>query len=261
MTKYREISKAEVLTDIQNFKKVPGKRQIIFKGIGANDPIGDYLHYDPKLDIRPSIVAKTHGNSYNMLLNNLPSWILLPLRERSIIATTDVETAASFAAKGKFGKTFVLLTELDSPFVVSPTADIWYSFGKCIKELALPEEIGSLKQFNVCLGELAVGLGLANDFDNTWDTFWDGIIKISRNKMVGGAKLSKPARNLHKTLYSHSNHLLGFLDRIFSPDFNDFKLLTYSEVCESKLHKDNEVWTSSNCLFVEVSEYIKAVES
>jgi len=228
----------------------------LFKGITWDKELSDYLLVAPITFMRTSKTASKNGNTYNILLNNLPSWQNFPLRQKSLIATTSLSTAKSFSvpfpAQGlTFGRTYRVLPKNMSTVVISPKSDIWYCFDDSLKQELEIDNTISLKQFNRYIAEIATALGFDNSFDKNWPLFNDFITALLKANCSSRKHLSKIARKLFDRLKDNKTDILGYLDRVLGPTKNDFRARVYSAHSNLRGLPDNEVWTDSCCLLVE----------
>jgi len=204
--------------------------------------------------------VNTNGNSYNLLLNNLEGWKDFPQRQYSIIATTNVTTAAGFAKKNETnGKTFVVIPTRDSLIAIAPKPDIWYSFSYALEQLQINHSGSSLKYLNSYLTELFRSTAQNVQFDTTWERFLEFLNVMTSRKYLKPKYISKESKRLLKVLIDKKTFLMDFMNKTFHPGPNGFQTRIYNTILSCSEFPNNEIWTTSRCFLIELETYLKII--
>jgi len=217
-------------------KKVP----LIYRGIRSSND--DFLYIDPRKGL-PRLSANTY-NYVTLMMDNLPSWKKYPKRSRSIICSSNVESAKSYG----MGTTYVVIPFDRVTIGVCPDKDIWLSFKKPLNT--------SVSMFNGFLHKLIRKYG--NDLsgsETSWKTFKNEMYNIVNYyydeikdvKSIEGRKemlsmFSEWSNNYYfpvlRAYFSkkHKSDIIDHFDYYFSPEYNGFKLN------DLKGSLDNEIW-------------------
>ena len=258
---YTKLEYSDFLNEVcNNFEKTLDCDLKLYKGISSKEELFDYYYVDPAKTIRQSKTSKENGNFYNLLLNNLPKWNSICKRENSVICTTKLETAKIYgqASSGKgliFGKTYVVLPKMGSLVAIAPTHDIWYSFQKALGGFGLRGSNNSLVKFNLCITEIFKSLKLSDWSNMNWNDFKTTIEKISRKELISSEKISIEAQVFLSTIIAKQEDVLGFMDSSFEPAQNGIVVKDYNEFLKYSDYLNNEIWTESPCLLIEINKY------
>lgn len=229
----------------------------IFRGIDSDD---EFLLVKPSEGtLRRSANASNH---YTLLIDNSDRWKEFPKRSKSIICTTDELHASAY------GDVYYVIPFDGARIGMCPAPDIWTSFGG--------SGIYNLDSLTADLERLGV-----SDFD--FKSMSDDLKKLEDKVVNKELKMdvpSKLASIIYKTLSGSSYNwdfgrdiskivsrfseiregglntsLLDYLDEIFDPKRNRFKITSYSDIDRNEhLKTSKEVWTDSNCIMVNSSE-------
>lgn len=246
----------EEIKDSQNFKDNFFWNRIFFKGIISSSPISDFLYFENSNYSRESKTLKEHGNFYNMLINELPSWQNLPLRNNSIIFTNDFSVARAFAiprpSEGKeFAKLFAVIPKKGSKLVVSSESDLWYSFSPFFRSIGINKYTYTLTDFNATLKDLASYFD-EQDFDMSLENFNQLILEI-KNRKVDTCKMSLHTKIIYDGIVDSSVDFLDLLDKNFSPEFNNFHCVNIED--STVIKSNRELWTNEECILVNFDKF------
>lgn len=246
----------EDIKDNQNFKDNFFWNRIFFKGITSDKPIEDYLLFKKDDYTRESKTLKEHGNLYNMLINELPSWQSLPLRKESVIFTNDYNVAKAFAIRrpiqGKaFAKLFMVVPIKSARIIVSPESDLWYSFSPFIKSMGINKYIYTLTDFNATFKDLASYFD-DQDFDMSLENF-SRLISEIKSKKIETSKMNPYTKIIYEVIVDPTVNYIEKLNNNFSPEFNKFQIVDTKDVALIK--KNCELWTNDESILVEFSKF------
>ena len=254
--------------DLTSAKKVLGKQFFNFdftdfgfyKGITSESNISDFLLFEPENEIRGSKTVHEHGNLYNLLLNELDCWSTIPLRKNSIIFSNNYKTAESFSNQnGKNGKLFKVFFKTESPLVISPKSDIWYSFQKGLSILGLRGKNSNLTFFNTVFKEIFESCNIEN-YDTDFDYFVSNLKKISTEKIIPAKNLDFEATIVYKWVLSQNKSVLDSLEEVFNPYTNKFQIVGYNQSLNFNKNCNNEIWSDSKALLVAVDKLPELIE-
>ncbi len=222
---------------------------IFYKGIISENPISDILIYRKENCYRQSKTLELHGNLYNMLLNELPSWQKFPLRKESIIFTNSENTARFFSIpqlKGnmKFGKLFHVIPLRKAIVITSSKNDLWYSFNKFFADIGIRKLSYSLIDFNQAFSLIARNFDFP-EYDTSLSNF-EILIQLIRNGL-GNINLDIDTNIIYRDILSSDNYI-NDLNIKFSPENNNFQAHTESSF--KKLETDRELWTDGDCILI-----------
>jgi hypothetical protein len=173
-------------------------------------------------------------NCYNELFSEiLPSWKDFPKRNHSVICSTSNDRS------GVYGNVFVILPKNGTSIGVCSKHDIWISFplfDKKIKDIVkLNDFAETIMIIMYALYNKKVDLKfLLEDFKNHEKI---DIINFSEKYTV---------INFYELLYKNRNNLFNFLNNIFDPYKNGFKLLTINDT----LPENREVWFDNHYIAI-----------
>jgi hypothetical protein len=228
---------------------------LIYRGnpdLGGNSYLVDPIN----AGVRESPYA--HGNQYNILLSNLPSWKKYPKRNRSIVGATSIRVAYGYGSEFPY----ILLPYNGANIGVCPEQDIWYSF----KDFPMSETTG-LDDFNIHLGFLFYKI-LGKSNVNTYSDIkkcCDEIDRKIKDEDVEIAGLEGYAQNYvisrldastvewftHRINYFHTiNKLFEAIQQSLDPEYNDFSLTNPGV---GFLNDDHEVWTDAKCIMIKAT--------
>jgi hypothetical protein len=237
-----------------NYSVFIENRSSFFKGVVSKTCLHNYYEVDPSLFVRESKTKIEHGNVYNLLLNNLPSWGNIPKRQHSVIMSSNYNTAKSFSipitSKGFIhGKTYCVLPENESILAIASDGDIWNSFKNGLSKIGLRGKNGNLIKFNCILNELYKSTQNNTEFDKNWELLNENLIKLANGIIVPKISLSDEETRMLNYLKNNRNDLIGFFDEIFNPNLNGIMILQFNKDFEMKNYRNNEIWTASKCVF------------
>lgn len=229
---------------------------LIFKGFSEAPPI--YSQVSPKLRKSENTL-----NFYTRLLSDvLPSWKDYPKRNRGFICTNNREKAAMYARLSN-DRIMAVFPKNGSKIAVCSASDIWDSFKNTLAKYHIPEldvfndifqSFMSTTRINHKQLSKLFTLGSVNDII---DLFNSKEISIREEYKEGGYTIPKYNEFLFDiiTYVMNGGSLLEFLDDLFNPQTNGFKLFdtkTYNIPYIFDKDYDNkgyEVWTDGECLF------------
>lgn len=230
------------------FGKIP--KFCFYKGISSKSEISDFLFTDYSLE-RESKTVNIHGDIYNLLLNNLPSWKALPKRSKSIIFTDSIHTATTFAEdpKDKYGKVFLVLPKFNASIVSSPSDDIWYSFTTGLSKLKLRGQNGNLPVFNKTILEILKIADLKSSVSD-YKSLLNALSSIKESKTrISGMNFQNSL--VLNSIKSYSGGIEDMLDDYFSPENNKFNIEKYNPFLQCK-SKNLELWTDSDAVLINI---------
>ena len=235
--------------------------RIFFKGMISSEPIADFLYFNNTNYQRESKTLEEHGNLYNMLLNELPSWQKLPLRKNSIIFTNNFDTAKAFSIPRPFqdkhySKLFYVIPTIDSELVISPASDLWYSFTDFFQLVGIRKQYYTLTDLNDSFKILANKFGSMNHDKSlaNFEKFISKILKQDAQEIDLGIDINI----IYKHIIKSSNKYLEILDENFSPSANNFSTIIIND--SVNIPNNREIWTNRDCILVEINEYDKIVD-
>lgn len=210
----------------------------IFRGINGGGA-ADFLYIDPsKGKTRTSANTK---NYYTLIIDNSPMWKSYPKRSRSIICSTDIDTA------GVYGIVYNVYPVNGAEIGVCPDSDIWNSFAQSFPDA----DWTSLEDVNLFLERMM----LLNGADvKMSDKSYNNMIKSF--KII--EKERKPLRNytnstssgeysrFYDNFLESGTTLLDYMEDILSPTKNNFKIMKSGD----NIGNDNEVWIGSPCVLI-----------
>jgi len=259
MSLYKSITEKDTLNNLEHTENYVFKQDLIlYKGIASDLPLSSFYEFNSPLEKRESKTAIENGNVYNLLLNNLPSWGFLPKREKSIIVTSNLNTAKAFATpllrkNQKYGCVYCVIPPINGIISIAPEKDIWYSCNQALNDFNIRTFRYSLIDFNRFIDELFFAVNIQPPYDVVFDQFISYLEKIAREEILPQTELSIEAKNVLTTIKAHKNNIISFVDMAFEPKRNGFSLKPYNAELKSKDYFNNEIWTDESCLLVEHS--------
>jgi len=224
------------------------------------------------LEVRPSSgerVSVDESNIYTVLLGYLPSWRGYPKRSHSLIMSNSISIAK------EYGKSNVMIVfpENDAQIVVSESRDVLSSFafpkladlGIQISDIGLLDDI--LETLNPDDGPIArYKRSPSNLSPKDYRLFMDDLQKKTTPQTI--VALMRKLKNKQlvarreatqngmyrillaflKTRKQHGWNWEKFLDWIFNPELNRFKLLPVDHVFGNIGINSYEMWTDADCL-------------
>ena len=264
MSGYEELNLASVKTLLDNtFANSMSIGLKLYKGITYSNELSDFYLFNSGETVRPSKTVREHGNYYNLLLNNLPKWEPFQKREKSIILTSCQETAKSFSSAScsdpskKFGKTFRVLLPLGTHITIAPCPDIWNSFSKVLNAFSIGGYNKSLIDFNKYLNEIALACNIDPKLLGEWHGFSEFVSNFIENKYEIKRPLSNGAERMIEALLKSGPLCFDFLNELFDPESNGFRISIYDEKLRKFEYPNNEIWTKANALLIAESEIKK----
>lgn len=236
-----------ILKKYNNALDAAQKGSCIWRGNRKLDK--EYYFIDPRMSLDKRVSPWAYKNYYNLLISNLPSWNKYPKRNKSIIATTDIDDASSRA--GIDGAVLVL-PKNGSKIGVCPTEDIWYSFSNTH---------GDLNDFNKELHIIfRSGFGGRPNFKSTehqYSVFLETCDMIDENKKDIMKNMNKGEfKNLfyfHEYFKHDNEKLIDYIDNILNPDKNDFSLITAGDLIKNGNY---EVWTDGPSILIKEKSFL-----
>lgn len=257
MGNYKHLEFHELINELRaNYSVFIEKGSPFYKGVVSKTCLNKYYVVDPSLFLRESKTKIEHGNVYNLLLNNLPSWEKIPKRQYSVIMSSSQNTAKSFSipitSKGYiYGKTYCVIPENESILAIASDRDIWNSFNNGLLKIGLRGKNGNLIKFNCILNELYKSTQNNDEFDKNWELLNENLIKLANGIIVPKISLSDEETRMLEYLKSNRNDLIGFFDEIFNPNLNGIMILQFNKEFKLENYRNNEIWTESKCVFFE----------
>lgn len=221
----------DTVADIRkNCSQTLSAEQTLYKGILRNkNIIGDAVILDPTAIGRRS---RNTQNYYTLLIDNLPNWSKYPKRSKSLIMSTNLNTAKIF------GDIYRILPFNNAILGVCSHSDIWDSFRNVCK---------SIDRFNNVLAKSDIS-------DYNYAEFLTQFF-ISKDRVVKNLKLQVSSRPITDFLaianalekITTKNQLVKYLNNLFDPTKNGF---TTQKVDTKIIEFNREVWTSSKCYLI-----------
>lgn len=226
------------------------KKSRIFRGLGDND--SSYLLVKPSEGLLRR--SANTDNHYTLLIDHSKRWDGFPKRSKSIICTTNGETACNY------GFLYVVIPFDNAKIGVCPLSDIWYSFKMDINEFV--QDLSRVGVSDYDFDAMLAGL------ESLGKRIIESKGKIDYDKSSGGlssdwlfSKLTDhpDLLSISKSYYKEweSNNSLSFydfLDNLFDPKRNKFKVESYEGIIKMG-DFDQEVWTDSNCVMVLAKDF------
>jgi len=197
-----------------NYKFFLKKREWIFRGIKHKSDV--YLKIDSNTGT-PRVSSNAWYNYYTLLMDNLPSWSKYPLRSRSIICSTEEDSAESY------GTLYVVIPYDNTNVGIAPDGDIWYSF-----------KMGILNDFNEFLGRAFISHGLKVN-KNSYKDLKRALIKVNKLGKMDGDRYN---------IFDKDRDVIKQIDRIMSPEYNGFKRGI------KNMSDNNEIWIQGKSILV-----------
>jgi hypothetical protein len=210
-------------------------------------------------------------NIYTRLFSDiLPSWENYPKRNRSFICTSSFYKAGDYSDYPR-----IVLPKNGTMLGVCSYRDFWVSFKRASESLGF----SCLDDFNESFIDMSNDLNNIihnnnlnieeNNIDSDMRIFskyttndllkefnkLDNVIKyIIKSKMdiINDPNISSMTEKIVNIMIRNNfNSILDVFDVLFNPIKNDIKLVPVSKFNKFEYH-DNEVWTDSTCIFIEV---------
>lgn len=205
----------------------------IFRGFGDVVPVLGLINTD-KMN---RVSANTH-NYYTLWMDNYSAWGSYPKRSKSLICSTNYNTARGFSGSKSFPQ-FIIPKDSNKIGICSED-DLWLSFKRL-------DDIGTLNTF-------------ANQIHGLIKYSYDEAGLKEAKTYAGFIKLIKgiTRRNvdderyfpLAKEMSTHKlKNLYEALEYLLDPNGNDFELVTASTM---KHERDNEVWVQGECATIDI---------
>jgi len=228
-----------------NCKKAVNSKWMIYRG---NNTLRQREHYFKSGNERTSPYAR--NNIYNLLLSNLPSWKKYPIRNKSLVCTTNKMKAAG----GYGGDYYFTVYPYDGTLIgIAPEYDIWESFRKVIQPL---------DSLNYYLNDLiynATGKGYDEGEPRTYRELLDTLSKVDEYKEMVDDFWEHFHNKLvkfftEKIPYSNTKNkkLIDLLNKALSPEYNNFEL---RKVGEGSLNSDHELWFEGQAILLPSGRY------
>lgn len=201
--------------------------------------------YDEYGVVKPSKFTRksafAEGNTYTLMMDNIPSFKKFPKRSKSIIMTND-----NREAEGR-GESYVVFPKDGSKIAIAPKNDIWWSFPQLFDRYNLD----NLEGLNYFMGELGTYIDSALDMDK-----WEDIETMLKSKLPKGEEgKSYPERkwdlSTEKTLW---DQIVPWMD----PKRNKF-ILTNTKSPVPSDH-EREVWTDGDSYLVRADKVDEILE-
>jgi hypothetical protein len=254
MTNYQKLTIDECIIQlIESYKQTTLVSLTLYKGINR-EGLDDFCFLDPNIFIRHSKTLNVNGNAYNLLLNNLNSWKYFPIRENSIITSSNITTAQAFAQDK--GKTYVVLPKYNIPIAIAPSSDIWFAFRLGLGQLSLRGNF-DLVSFNRFLNEIIKAAQIPQNYDSTWELFVFYLEKLANEEIKPLSRIEFEAQLLLDALIRNKSDIIEYIDKAFSPSFNNIWLKHYNSELMAKAYPNNEIWIQSPCLLIENKKYFE----
>lgn len=195
--------------------------------------------------------ANTH-NFINIIQSTSPEWKAFPPRNRSMICTTNQDTAKAYSR----GSPYIVLPFGDPVIGLVPGYDFWEAFHTTAQT--------DVYSFNLALNNLYIALrqryvspGDEKSLSNTKEGFFaemdwmDKIIKTHKADVVELISKDRTITNIIKALVSSSKGtLLSRVQKLFNPRENGFEAVKLSEF---KARRQQEVWVSAPAILIKDS--------
>jgi len=191
----------------------------------------------------------------------LDVWKNYPKRDKSLIFTNNIDTAKDFSMEKGFDKGIYIIIPFDAAKIgITPSKDFnmdsfkYYSF---LSEKDFVWFVFSILKY----------------------TYPEKLTKDQVNNMSDMGKLEKAVNNFFTTSENKivadfenlSHEILDITDKekitpweafqkILSPEYNEFKLITYKGDNNSIGSKPHELWTEGNCLMIKKERYNKLLK-
>jgi hypothetical protein len=199
--------------------------------------------------------SQNTSNYYTELFSNiLPSWKDFPKRNHSIICSTDYNKAVLYFDNSAdfIGCVLVILPKNGTKIGVCPKDDIWFSFQDTFKSLFEKYKYQWEDEFNLgtLFNQAISRIALAHNYD--YDIY-DVLSNFGNAEEINRSYTSSKG-NLYMILFENRKNITKFLDTIFNPNKNGFKLLTIN----NKILRNKEIWFDNDCIAIEY-RYLKNI--
>ena len=213
--------------------------------------------------VNPAAVGRASANTsneYTILMSELPSWKAYPKRSRSIICTTDSETAESY------GQIYAVVLPNRFNLGICYDNDLWDSFTYLKKRTG-----SSAENFNDAFGSLieaTTGESWSAEKGHTLADIKEKAAIIQQWLVQNFdkapphkkelARLFKITRFFQERLNESSppDALFKMIEALFDPDRNQFERVTsLSKLPTYSTYGSREVWTDTPCLLIEAASY------
>lgn len=198
---------------------------------------GKYFNDDKIIYKNPSTrttnrLSSNTFNYYTLWMDNNPQWASFPKRGKSLICSTNLETANSY------GKPMVVVPLINCTIGVCPDHDLWYCFQK----------VDSLMKFSDWLN---------NHFRTQWPN--EDNDDITYQQLIQKLKEVKPDPvnnhwylGLEKLLQTYGN-AEEVIREVLDPVENNFTLTTWIQFNKrfNDVEDGNEVWLGAPCLLID----------
>lgn len=231
---------------IKNWK---GKDNLIYRSLSNDDP---YLFVDP-LSSNERTSPYAVNNVYNLLFSNLPSWKIMPKRNKSIICGTDYDRI--YERSRDDGGLYIVFPENGAKIGICPEYDIWFSFKN------INRSFSNLNNFNRLISRW-IDIVLEEDIeDENYSSLVRQLEHFDREiylKVNNEEDINYLNDDMLSTLnfigydYENGDNFIKLLDKLLDPKKNDFMLYRYSS--STSLPSDNEIWTDGKCLLINYDE-------
>jgi hypothetical protein len=197
------------------------------------------LSYDISYVIPGNRFSQNTSNHYTELFSEiLPSWKDFPKRNHSVICTTDYKQADSYG--DLYGDSYVILSKNGTKIGICSEHDIWISFP------LFNNEIG-IKYADLIFFTRTIDVIMDILYNEKVDLkFLLENFKNHEKIDIFDSKQLSSLQDTYKILYKNKDNLFAFINNIFDPYKNGFKLSTIN----NKLPKEREVWFDNDYIAI-----------
>jgi hypothetical protein len=252
---------------------------------GHRNKIGSDYH-----EVRPGIgerISVDDSNIYTVLLGYLPSWRGFPKRSHSLIMSNSISIANEYGG----GNVMIVFPANDATVVVSHARDVLSDFafpkltdlGIRITDIGLLDDIlemlnssdgkppGHYKRSpsNLSPGDYKLFLDDLQEETNPKNII--DLMRRIKNKQIFSRRdvtqngMFRILQAFVKTRKQHGWNWEKFLDLIFNPELNQFKILPLEHAFGNIHDGEYEMWTDADCLLAsnykdfELDEFAKEI--
>jgi hypothetical protein len=207
----------------------------IYKGSDNYGTEQGVFYRDPTAHAQPRISANTQ-NYVTLWVDNSPKWSHFPKRGRSLICSTDPDTASGY------GEVAVIIPLQDTNIGICPAADFWDSFSETMPAAYSVADLNAFINDNI-------RKQLKQVIDQKTLTYPDLVNTLDE---LGSSDSARPG--FDRWVEQHSWR--GMMDVILDPGANEFRLTTWKHF---NVTGDHEVWLSAPCAMLGYHQFERLV--
>lgn len=186
--------------------------------------------------------SRDNINNYTLMIDNSKKWSKFPKRSKAFICSSHF-----------YSKFYVIPTD-NSKWGICSKNDIYYSFEKLRIINKYNRTVTSIKQFFEDLTIIAhnfFGIKISDiDFEEMkkdLESLSIALSKIEDEEIIEGIKSATYGEFIYNL---RNKNLFDEIEKLMDPYDNNFTLITYKDYVFDIKFKDKEMWTDSECLFI-----------